>query len=80
MKYILQAVILGVIIGLSFKFIPKLVDAKKPNLKRLDLPEEFMQITKGDTLGIFESNDTIYLEFYKGNIKSNSKYKLLISN
>jgi hypothetical protein len=78
MKYILQAIILGILISCAYQVYKSL--ESKPSLKHLDLPEEFMQITKGDTLGIYESNDTIYLEFYKGHIKSNSKYKLLINN
>jgi len=72
------------IIVIIFLFISVMLlinsKADKPNLKTLSLPEEFMEITKGDTLGVYESNDTVYLEFYRGNIRSNSKYKLLIAN
>lgn len=72
------------IIVIIFLFISVmlLINSKSPKttLKTLSLPEEFPLITRGDTLGVYESNDTVYLEFYKGNIKPNSKYKLLINN
>lgn len=77
MKYFIQAIIIGVIIICLFEVHSMF---NTPKLKTLSLPEEFMEITKGDTLGIYESNDTVYLEFYRGDIRPNSKYKLLISN
>ncbi len=71
------------IIVILFLFIAVflLINSKREiNLKTLSLPEEFMQITKGDTLGIYESKDTIYIEFYRGDIRPNSNYKLIIAN
>jgi len=71
-----------IVILFLFTSVVLLINSKadKPKLKTLSLPEEFMEITKGDTLGVYESNDTVYLEFYRGDIRSNSKYKLLIAN
>lgn len=78
----MKTYIIGLIVGLTLLicFNETISSNNKPKLKTLSLPEEFMEITNGDTLGIYESNDTVYLEFYRGDIRPNSKYKLLISN
>lgn len=69
-----------VIIFLFISVLLLITSKQKINLKTLSLPEEFMEISKGDTLGIYESKDTIYIEFYRGNIRPNSNYKLIIAN
>lgn len=37
----------------------------KTEVRYLDLPEEFMQMSKGDTMMIGNRGDTIKIEFYK---------------
>ena len=48
----------------------------KHEIKKLDLPEEFMYMSKGDTMMFIESDKRIYLGFYRG--EKYGHFKLLI--
>lgn len=47
---------------------------KQPSeYKYLDLPEEFNQIKAGDTINVYQSNDTIFIRFIPKNYSCNTK-------
>ena len=47
---------------------------KQPSeYKYLDLPEEFNEIKSGDTINVYQSNDTIFIRFIPKNYSCNTK-------
>ncbi len=48
----------------------------KHEIKKLDLPEEFIYMSKGDTMMFIESDKGVYLGFYRG--EKYGHFKLLI--
>lgn len=47
---------------------------KQPSeYKYLDLPEEFNEIKSGDTINVYQSNDTIFIRFIPRNYSCNNK-------
>lgn len=48
-------------------------DQQKSEYKYIDLPEEFNQIQSGDTINVYQSNDTIFIRFIPRNYSCNNK-------
>lgn len=48
-------------------------DQQKSEYKYIDLPEEFNQIQSGDTINVYQSNDTIFIRFIPKNYSCNTK-------
>jgi len=47
---------------------------KQPSeYKYLDLPEEFNEIKSGDTINVYQLNDTIFIRFIPKNYPCNNK-------
>lgn len=70
MRYF-ETIVIGLLVG--WFIVYPTISQEKSKYKYLDLPEEFNQIKAGDTINVYQSNDTIFIRFIPKNYSCNTK-------